>query len=395
MAVLYLYEKEKQEYLVVVVCRDEGDWVETGGRREHRVGTGGNHMFCTFCGSQLPGGALFCARCGNRVPGMQQPGGNGMQQQQPRISEFYHGTSVEAAMSIRATGFDVSRSGSNAGAMLGPGLYVTTTLQKALTYATMGHRPHGGAVLKLRVDLGNCYTVGQSDPNMKRWQQMGYDSAWSADGVNGKREEHCIKDPRPPRVQILDMIPVNTRKLSEGGFVVANGHIVQGGTTGQYLNPVSGSYQQQPQMQQQAAASPVPPSGLWICKTVSRNYGTGTEQHHYTFHDDGSITGEAYNIEWNRKTPHDPFWTVIRGRWDRGGTFQYSEVGHPSAASATGKFTDAGMKEAKVKGGSKVDSYTATITFARDLTAADRKAAQDAENHHKAVYNGRKECVIS
>ena len=95
------------------------------------------------------------------------------------------------------------------------------------------------------------------------------------------------------------------------------------------------------------------------------------------------------------KTPHDPFWTVIRGRWDRGGTFQYSEVGHPSAASATGKFTDAGMKEAKVKGGSKVDSYTATITFARDLTAADRKAAQDAENHHKAVYNGRKECVIS
>ena len=53
------------------------------------------------------------------------------------------------------------------------------------------------------------------------------------------------------------------------------------------------------------------------------------------------------------------------------------------------------MKEAKVKGGSKADSYTATITFARDLTAADRKAAQDAENHHKAVYNGRKECVIS
>ena len=190
-------------------------------------------MFCTFCGSQLPGGALFCARCGNRVPGMQQPGGNGMQQQQPRISEFYHGTSVEAAMSIRATGFDVSRSGSNAGAMLGPGLYVTTTLQKALTYATMGHRPHGGAVLKLRVDLGNCYTVGQSDPNMKRWQQMGYDSAWSADGVNGKMEEHCIKDPRPPRVQILDVILANTRTASEGGFIIENERIVQRGTMGQ------------------------------------------------------------------------------------------------------------------------------------------------------------------
>ena len=194
-------------------------------------------MFCAYCGSQLPGGALFCAGCGNRVPGMQQPGGNGMQQQQPRISEFYHGTSVEAAMSIRATGFDVSRSGSNAGAMLGPGLYITTTLQKALTYATMGHRPHGGAVLKLRVDLGNCYTVGQSDPNMKRWQQMGYDSAWSGDGVNGKREEHCIKDPRPSRVQIVDVILANTRKAGEGNFGVANGRIVQGGIMEQYSNP--------------------------------------------------------------------------------------------------------------------------------------------------------------
>ena len=241
-----MYEKEKQEYLVVVVCRDEGDWVETGGRREHRVGTGGNHMFCTFCGSQLPGGALFCARCGNRVPGMQQPGPaymllprtrHGMQQQQPRISEFYHGTSVEAAMSIRATGFDVSRSGSNSGAMLGPGLYITTTLQKALTYATMGHRPHGGAVLKLRVNLGNCYTVGKNDPNMKTWQQRGYDSAWSADGVNGKMEEHCIKDPRPPRVQILDVILANTRTASEGGFIIENERIVQRGTMGQPCQP--------------------------------------------------------------------------------------------------------------------------------------------------------------
>ena len=36
----------------------------------------------------------------------------------PRTTEFYHGTSVEAAMSIQAAGFDVSRTGSNAGAML-------------------------------------------------------------------------------------------------------------------------------------------------------------------------------------------------------------------------------------------------------------------------------------
>ena len=180
-------------------------------------------MFCSRCGAPLASGALFCGRCGDEV-------------QQPQITEFYHGTSVEAAMSIQATGFDVSRTGSNAGAMLGPGLYVTTTLQKALNYASQGHRPHGGAVLKLKVNLGNCYTVKHNDPDMSTWQQRGYDSAWSGDGVNGKREEHCIKDPRPPRVQIVDVILANTRKAGQGDFMVANGRIVQGGATGQYPN---------------------------------------------------------------------------------------------------------------------------------------------------------------
>ena len=172
-------------------------------------------MFCSRCGAPLASGALFCGRCGDEV-------------QQPQITEFYHGTSVEAAMSIQATGFDVSRSGSNAGAMLGPGLYVTTTLLKALTYATTGHRPNGGAVFKLKVDLGNCYTVRQNDPYMSRWQER-YDSAWSADGVNGKMEEHCIKDPRPPRVQIVDVILANTRKASEGSYWMSNGRLTFAG----------------------------------------------------------------------------------------------------------------------------------------------------------------------
>ena len=80
-------------------------------------------------------------------------------------------------MSIQATGFDVSRSGSNAGAMLGPGLYVTTTLQKASTYAMQGHRPNGGMVFRLNVNLGNGYTIKQIDPYMSTWQQKSYDSA--------------------------------------------------------------------------------------------------------------------------------------------------------------------------------------------------------------------------
>ena len=47
-------------------------------------------------------------------------------------TEFYHGTSLEAALTIQEKGFDVDLSGSNAGAMLGPGVYITTSLQKAL-----------------------------------------------------------------------------------------------------------------------------------------------------------------------------------------------------------------------------------------------------------------------
>ena len=44
--------------------------------------------------------------------------------------KFFHGTSIDAAMSIQASGFKVSLSGSNAGALLGPGVYCTTDLEK-------------------------------------------------------------------------------------------------------------------------------------------------------------------------------------------------------------------------------------------------------------------------
>lgn len=47
-------------------------------------------------------------------------------------TEFYHGTSLDAAMKIQTEGFRVDLSGTNAGKMLGPGLYCTTTLEKAV-----------------------------------------------------------------------------------------------------------------------------------------------------------------------------------------------------------------------------------------------------------------------
>ena len=93
------------------------------------------------------------------------------------ITEFYHGTSVENAMSIQKKGLWRLQVRANAGAMLGPGLYVTTTLQKASTYAMQGHRPNGGMVFRLNVNLGNGYTIKQIDPYMSTWQQKSYDSA--------------------------------------------------------------------------------------------------------------------------------------------------------------------------------------------------------------------------
>ena len=82
---------------------------------------------------------------------------------------LYHGTSLEAILAIQESGFRVDLSGTNAGAMLGPGVYVTTTLQKALNYAKRegvpGKEPHpaAGGVFELEVDLGRCYTVRSAD----------------------------------------------------------------------------------------------------------------------------------------------------------------------------------------------------------------------------------------
>ena len=129
---------------------------------------------------------------------------------------FYHGTSMEAAFSIQSSGFDVSRSGSNAGALLGNGvLYVTDQLAKAMQY-TAG-KPQGGCILQLAA--GNCLHLDRSNIHMKgTWQNAGYDSAHAAAGVlgGGSREEYCIKDPR--RIRQLESVT-----LCDTGLATAAG----------------------------------------------------------------------------------------------------------------------------------------------------------------------------
>ena len=148
----------------------------------------------------------------------------------PRPTEFYHGTSLEAILAIQdGGGFRVDLSGSNAGASLGPGVYITTTLEKALNYAKGDpNRPHTlnpaqGGVFQLQVDLGRCYEVKPNDPNKQRWAEDGYDSAWAQVGIIGQREENCVRD--PSRVKITNVVLGHTGDAESLGYVVTDGKL--------------------------------------------------------------------------------------------------------------------------------------------------------------------------
>ena len=154
-------------------------------------------------------------------------GSGGYAGEAPRPTEFYHGTSLEAILAIQATGFRVDLAGTNAGAALGAGVYVTTTLEKALNYAkgvASSPNPADGGVFQLRVDLGRCYTVRSGDRGERKgWAERGYDSAWAAEGIIGAREENCVRD--PARVGIVNVVLGNTAAAGRLGYEVRNGRL--------------------------------------------------------------------------------------------------------------------------------------------------------------------------
>jgi hypothetical protein len=115
------------------------------------------------------------------------------------------------------------KSGSNTGKSIGRGLYVTTTREKALQYAKP--MPCKGAIFELRVELGLCYTVTANDRNQANLQNMGYDSAWAAEGIIGEREENCIKDPHPPRVVIQNITLGHTGEADRASYWVDQGKL--------------------------------------------------------------------------------------------------------------------------------------------------------------------------
>ena len=123
----------------------------------------------------------------------------------------------ESARQIQAQGFIVG------GGLLGRGVYCTSTLDKAMEYAK---GPHGGIVLELLVDLGNCKQLVKNDPMMTSWQSQ-YDSAWAPFSANNPnaigKEENCVKDPK--RISVVQAIAGNTGLLGRGGYAIMSGKL--------------------------------------------------------------------------------------------------------------------------------------------------------------------------
>jgi len=79
-------------------------------------------------------------------------------QRRNRPSTFYHATDLKAALAIQDAGFRPSTGG-----CLGPGVYCSTTLKKAMDYLRC---PDGGIIFTLNVDLGRCKVL---HPGMLRY----------------------------------------------------------------------------------------------------------------------------------------------------------------------------------------------------------------------------------
>ncbi|CAE7395331.1 unnamed protein product [Symbiodinium pilosum] len=104
----------------------------------------------------------------------------------PEVYTMYHGTSREAAERIEREGFQPSETG-----MLGPGVYVSRDIEKAMKY--------GPVVLEVTVEVGRVKRIDrQGHPMQNSWAQAGYDTAWvppRCGMVPSGKEEDCVLDP--------------------------------------------------------------------------------------------------------------------------------------------------------------------------------------------------------
>ena len=115
-----------------------------------------------------------CCVCSNPAGGQVKHG---------RVAaSLYNTTSSESAPCIQAEGFSVpkGRSQQKAGALLGPGVYVWATLQKALMPRPHCRKPCStvtdqkeASFFYSSVYLRRCKTRKENDPMITTWQQNG------------------------------------------------------------------------------------------------------------------------------------------------------------------------------------------------------------------------------
>jgi len=150
------------------------------GRRGRAAGLRG----CTQLG-KLRGGDAMTMQAGGSAVATGAP-------LNPMLNETYlwHGTSPQAAMGIAQTGFDVGRSGSGAGMMYGPGVYLAECSSKSDEYAaddTSGLHKGMYSLLLCRTVLGELLSLTTGGDSVHGLVKAAFDSG-SYDSVLGDRE---------------------------------------------------------------------------------------------------------------------------------------------------------------------------------------------------------------
>ncbi|XP_073513245.1 uncharacterized protein [Phyllobates terribilis] len=145
------------------------------------------------------------------LPGFQEVILNGSDlPEDGRIYVMYHGTTYSAAKDIILGGFEQSEDG-----MLGPGVYVSRDINKALRYPL--YDKSNQVVLKLRVSVGKVKKINYQDhPLQVTWHEHGYDTAWVppyCGMVPSGLEEDCVWDPR--RIKLVGIAKAPPQHLEE------------------------------------------------------------------------------------------------------------------------------------------------------------------------------------
>ncbi|XP_060727007.1 uncharacterized protein LOC132846349 [Tachysurus vachellii] len=131
-----------------------------------------------------------------------------------RFYTMYHGTTLAAAKAIMQEGFRRSVDG-----MLGPGVYLSRSVDKAQRYPLNPPPGERLAILKLRVRVGKVKKIDrQGHPLQKTWHEHGYSTAWAPPNcgiVSSGLEEDCVWD--PSRIEVLDILNPGLRSLVDLG----------------------------------------------------------------------------------------------------------------------------------------------------------------------------------